>query len=77
MLFRSAESRCFLSEELDLLLVVSSFIVFGTFVDIVLTVLEHAIDQSGQAMGHGGDRFRSAELAAQASVLRPQVGLTF
>jgi len=39
-----AEPGCLVSEELDLLLAVSSFVVFRTFVDVVLTILQHAID---------------------------------
>jgi len=58
-----AELGCFLSEELDLLLAVSSLVVFGAFVDVLLPILEHSIDQSGQAMGHRGDGFRGTELA--------------
>jgi hypothetical protein len=42
-----AELGCFLSEELDLLLAVSSLVVFGAFVDVLLPILEHSIDQSG------------------------------
>jgi hypothetical protein len=64
-------------EELDLLLVVSSFVVFRTFVYVMLTILQHSIDESGEAMSHGGDGFGSAELAAQASVLRAKVRLAF
>ena len=56
---------------------VSSFVVFRTLVDVVLTVLQHAIDESGQAMSHGSDGFGSTELAAKASVLRPEIGLAF
>jgi hypothetical protein len=44
-----AELGRFLSKVLDLLLAVSSVVVFRTFVDVLLTVLQHAIDQSGQA----------------------------
>ncbi len=36
------------SEELDLLLAVSLLVVLGAFADVLLTVLQHAIDQSGQ-----------------------------
>ena len=72
-----AEFSGLLPEELDLLLAVSLLIVFRTFVDVVLTVLEHAIDQSGEPMGHSGDGFRGAKPAAQASVLSPEVRLTF
>jgi hypothetical protein len=59
-----AELGCFLSEELDLLLAVSSLAVFGAFVDVLLPILEHSTDQSGQAMSHRSDGFRGTELAA-------------
>jgi hypothetical protein len=72
-----AELCGFFPEELDLLLAVSSFVVFRTFVYVMLTILQHSIDESGEAMSHGGNGFRSAELAAQASVLRTKVRLAF
>ena len=58
-----AELGCFLSEELDLLLAVSSLVVFGAFVDVLLAILEHSIDQSGQTVSHRSDGFRGTELA--------------
>ena len=64
-----------LSDELDLLLAVPLLIVFRASVDVLLTIFQHSIDQSGQPVSHGGDGFRGAELAAQASVLRAEVGL--
>lgn len=70
-----AKFGCLLSEELDLLLAVSLFIVFGTFVDVLLAILQHAIDQSSQPMSHGGNSFGSTEPAAQSSILRTEVGL--
>ena len=36
------------SEELDLLLAVSLRVVLGAFADVLLTVLQRAIDQSGE-----------------------------
>jgi hypothetical protein len=69
-----AELGGLLPEELDLLLAASYFVVLRAFVDVVLTILQHAIEQSGEPMGHSGDGFRSAKLAAQASVLSPKVG---
>ena len=51
-------------------------IVFRTFVDVVLAILEHSIDESGEPMGHSSDGFRGARLASQASVLRAEVRLT-
>jgi hypothetical protein len=65
-----------LSDELDLLLAVSSLVILCTFVDVLLTILQHSIDQSGKPMSHSGDGFWGAELAAQAAVLRAEVGLT-
>ena len=70
-----AESSRLLSEELDLLLAVSLFIIFSTFVDVLLAIFQHAIDQSSQAMSHGGNSFGSTESAAQSSILRTEVGL--
>jgi hypothetical protein len=45
------------------------------FVDILLTIFWHAIDQSGEAVRHSGDGFERTELGAQASVLHAYVGL--
>ena len=70
-----AELGGFLSGELDLLLTVSLLVVFRAFVDVLLTILQHPINQSGKPMSHGSDGFRGAELAAQASVLYAEVRL--
>lgn len=53
-----AECRCLLSEKLDLLLAVSPLVVLSAFIDVLLTVLQHSIDQSGEPMSHGRDGFR-------------------
>ena len=42
-----------LSEQLDLLVAVSLFVVLGPFVNLSLTVPQHAIDQSGVSVRHG------------------------
>ena len=42
---------CFLSEELDLLSAVSVLVVLSAFVNVVLTILQHAIDQSSGPAG--------------------------
>ena len=65
-----AELRSLLAQERNLLLSVSLFIVFGAFIDVLLTILQHPINQSGKPMSHGGDGFRGAELAAQSAVLK-------
>jgi hypothetical protein len=70
-----AELGGVLSDEPDLLLAVSLLVVFRPFVDVLLTILQHAIDQSGEAVRHGGDGFRSVEPGTQASVLRAETGL--
>ena len=44
-----------LSEQLDLLVAVSLFVVLGPFVNVSLTVLQHAMDESGEAVGHRRD----------------------
>src|SRR5436189_1898568 len=51
----------FLSEELDLLLPVSLFVVLGTFVNVALTVLQHSVDESSESVGHRGNGFRGTE----------------
>ena len=70
-----AELGGLLSDELDLLLAVSLLVVLRAFIDVLLTILQHPIDQSGEAVGHGCDGFRGTNFAAQASVLRPEVRL--
>jgi hypothetical protein len=44
-----------LSEQLDLLVAVSLFVVLGPLVNVSLTVFQHAVDESGEAMGHRRD----------------------
>ena len=74
---RDVETECrgFFSKKLDLLLAVSLFVVLSAFIDVLLTVLQHSIDQSGEPVSHGRDGFRGTELGAQASVLRAEVSL--
>ena len=59
-----SELGCVLSEQLDLLVAVSLLVVLGPFVDVSLSVLQHAIDQSGEAVGHGSDGLWGTELGA-------------
>src|SRR5260370_26004126 len=70
-----AELGGLLSDELDLLLAVSLIVVFRPFVDVLLTILQHAIDQSGEAVRHGGDGSWRTEPCAQASVLLGGIAL--
>jgi hypothetical protein len=50
---RGLESKlgCVLSEQLDLLVAVSLLVVLGPFVNVSLTVLQHAMDESGRGAG--------------------------
>src|SRR5260370_41824596 len=72
-----AELGGLLSDELDLLLAVSLLVVFRPFVDVLLTILQHAIDQSGEAVRHGGGGFGGTQLGAAASGLRAEVCLAW
>ncbi len=63
------------TNELDLLLAVSLLVVFRTFVDVLLTILQHPINQSGKPVGHRRNGFGGAELGAQAAVLGSKVAL--
>jgi len=58
------------------MLTISLLVILCPFVDVLLTRLQHPIDQSGGPISHRGDRFEGAEFAAQASVLRAELGLT-
>ena len=71
----SPNCAAFFLGEIDLLLVVSLLVVLRAFVDVLLTILQHAVDESGEPMGHSSEGFRGAKLAAQASVLCAEVGL--
>ena len=39
-------------------------VILRAFVDVLLTILEHSIDQSGEPVSDGSDGFRGAEFAA-------------
>jgi hypothetical protein len=42
----------------------------------LFAVAQHAVDQPGQHVGHGGDGFRCAEPGAQTPELGSQISLT-
>ena len=71
-----AQLRGPLLEQLHLLLTVSLLVVLQALVDVLVSPLEHAIDQAGELMSHGGDRFWGAEFATEAAVLGTEVTLT-
>ena len=58
-----------------MLLAVSLLVVLRAFVDALLTILQHAIDQSGRLVGHRRNGLGGAELGAHSAVLSSQVGL--
>jgi hypothetical protein len=57
-----------LHEQLHLLLTVSRLVVLQTLVDVLVAPFQHAIDQAGELVGHGRDRFGCAEFAAETAV---------
>ena len=59
-----AESGSFLSKQLKLLPAISLVVVPRSFVHVLLTILQHAIDESSEAVGHGGDGLWSTQLGA-------------
>jgi hypothetical protein len=67
-----SEPGCILSEQLDLLVAVSLFIVLGPFVDISLSVLQHAIDESGEAVGMAVMAFGAPSLVRKRRYWAPR-----
>src|SRR6266700_3668533 len=57
----------------DLLLAIPRFVVFVSFIDVLLTVFDEPVEQTSKLAGHGRDRFGSAQTGAQTAVLRAQV----
>src|ERR1700730_1911726 len=64
-----------LLQQIHLLLTVSLLVVLQAFVDVLVSPGEHAIDQAGELVGHGGDRLGGPEFAAEAAVLGAEVTL--
>src|SRR5262245_32982119 len=50
-------------------------VVLQALVDVFMSPAEHAIDQDGQLVGHGGDRFRRAEFVSEATKLGTEITL--
>jgi hypothetical protein len=48
-----AELSSLLLYEVDLLLSAFLFVVFRTFINILLAILQHSVDESGEAVSHG------------------------
>ena len=70
--YLEAELCGLLPEEVDLLLAVSLLIVFRAFVDVVLTILQHAIDQSGEPMSHAVMAFGAPSLVRKRRYWAPR-----
>lgn len=67
-----SELGCVLSEQLDLLVAVSLFVVLSPFVDVSLSVLQHAIDQSGEAVRHAVMAFGAPSLVRKRRYWAPK-----
>ena len=59
-------------QPLQPLLAESGFIMFHAFVHILRAKFEHAVNQRGELVGHGGDGFGGAQAGSQASIVSPQ-----
>lgn len=66
---------CPFGERSDLLFPVAGLIVFGSFVDILLSMFYQPIKQAGELSSHGCDGFGSSQTGAEPAVLRAQVTL--
>ena len=72
-----SELGSFPLQRVNLQLPVLGLIEFHSLVDVLHSVAQHAIYQSGQLGGHGFDSDRSPEFGSQASELRSQVSVAF
>src|SRR6267142_5613284 len=58
-----------LLEQFDLLAAVPVLIILHSFVDVILSVLQHPVHYARKLVGHRGDRLRRSEPSSQATVL--------
>src|SRR5439155_23911246 len=58
-----------LLEQFDLLAAVPVLIILHSFVDVILSVLQHPVHYARKLVGHPGDRLRRSEPSSQATVL--------
>src|SRR3954462_8077473 len=65
-----AQRLCPFGQRSDLLLAIPGFLVFGPFVDVLLSAFDEPVEQAGSLTSHGGDGFGSAQTGTQAAVLR-------
>jgi hypothetical protein len=61
---------------MHLLLAVALLVVLQTLVGVLVSPLEHAIDQTGELVGHRGDCLWRAESGTEPSVLGTEIALT-
>jgi hypothetical protein len=52
---------CPFGQRSDLLLAISGLVVFGPFVDVLLSALDEPVEQASSLTGHRGDGFGSAQ----------------
>jgi len=57
---------------LDLLLAISLVVIRGAFVEVVLAVLEHSIDESGESVSHGSDSFGTPSFVRNRQYCAPR-----
>jgi hypothetical protein len=59
------QARGLLGEPFELVLPEFVFVMSSAPVDVLFTELQHAVDQTGEFVRHGGDGFGSAEFSAE------------
>jgi len=57
---------------LDLLLAISLVAIRGIFVEVVLAVLEHSTDESGESVSHGSDSFGTPSFVRNRQYCAPR-----
>src|SRR3982750_3560361 len=71
-----SELSSLLGYEGDLLLSAPLLVVVRTFIDILLAILQHSIDESCEAVSHGSNGLPGAQFGSQSTVLSPEISFT-
>jgi hypothetical protein len=70
-----SELSSLLPHEFDLLLPALLLVVVRTFINILLAILQHSIDESCEAVSHGSNSLWSAQFGSQSTVLSAEISL--
>ena len=70
-----SELSSLLPHEINLLLPAPLLVVRGTFIDIVLAILQHSIYKPCEAVRHGSNSLRGTQFGSQSTVLSAEISL--